>query len=519
MKKHLVKFCGALLITMTAFTFAFAADSTFQTQLSVIPDDMADPTIPTGLVATAVSSSQINLVWNASTDDIGVTGYRIFRDSGIIATTSGLTYSDSGLVASTTYEYTVEAFDGTLKYSGQSAAASSTTFAAPVIPPTTGGGTTSSGYSELQITGLSVAALQDSATVTFGTSRAAQVKLYWGVTGDYELGSVSGAFYNIVHSVKISTLSPGTNYFYKVEATDGYGKIRIVEGSFQTQNVIVESLLTNVTDFRAIPKENSIALSWKNPSSPVFDSVRIVRSDKFFPRDILDGSTIFEGSLENYQDQDVVVGVTYYYSIFAKDSDGNYSSGVLAQARIKPAGEIGGPATSTDPFIDIPVLMNVHPAISKLTISDFDFIQSSIKLENTGTGVVIDGSKNLTISLNYNKVPEILKTIAITLIDPDDSTQVFPFLLRVNKDKTAYDATLAPLGKSGTYKMKITVLDYKNQGLKKIDGSLKAFVFDQVKDLASNPATFRRNMTWFTLILLAVLVVLAVLHRKRKNEI
>ena len=516
MKKYLVYIFILVVALATLLSNAYAAENSFSTQLTVGPDDVANPTIPTGLTATAVSSSQINLVWNAATDDIGVDGYRIFRDSLIIATTSSLTYSDAGLTASTTYEYTVEAFDAVLKYSGQSAIASSTTFGITVTPPDPGTGP--SGSQELLIVGTHVKANQDSATIDFSTNRATQSKVYWGTSKDYELGSVSGLFYDFRHSTKIDNLNPNTNYFFKIEVTDGIGRTKTLEGFFQTEQGAQEPILTNVTNFRAIPQEKSIALSWKNPSSPTFDSVRIIRSDKFFPRDINDGEIVYEGSDKKYQDSNVVVGVTYYYSIFAKDTNGNYSSGALAQARIKPKGEPSKPATTTDPFIDIPVLTNVHPQISELKITDFDFIQSSIKLVNIGTGVVIDGSKNLTISLDYGKVPEILKTIAITLVDPKDSTQVFPFLLRINKEKTAYEATLAPLGRSGTYQMKIIILDYKNQGLKKLEGSLKAFVFGQVKDLSGNETMLKRNMTAFVLLLIALAIALIIVLKKRRKD-
>ena len=52
-----------------------SSTSTSTTTTTTIPNTA--PTIPTGLTATAVSTSQINLLWNASTDDVGVTGYSI----------------------------------------------------------------------------------------------------------------------------------------------------------------------------------------------------------------------------------------------------------------------------------------------------------------------------------------------------------------------------------------------------------------------------------------------------------
>ncbi len=52
---------------------------------ATVPDS-ADPTAPTELGATAVSSTRIDLSWQASSDDVGVTGYRIYRGGGQIAT-------------------------------------------------------------------------------------------------------------------------------------------------------------------------------------------------------------------------------------------------------------------------------------------------------------------------------------------------------------------------------------------------------------------------------------------------
>jgi hypothetical protein len=91
------------------------------------PPDTAPPTVPTGLTATAVSSSQINLAWTASTDNVGVTGYRVYRGGTQIATTSATSYQNTGLSPSTTYTYTVAAYDAAGNTSGPSTSASATT--------------------------------------------------------------------------------------------------------------------------------------------------------------------------------------------------------------------------------------------------------------------------------------------------------------------------------------------------------------------------------------------------------
>jgi chitodextrinase len=89
--------------------------------------DAEPPTVPTGLVATAVSPSQINLNWTASTDNVGVAGYKIYRDNVRIAFWPGSLYTDTGLSPSTTYTYTVSAYDAAGNESGRSLAASAKT--------------------------------------------------------------------------------------------------------------------------------------------------------------------------------------------------------------------------------------------------------------------------------------------------------------------------------------------------------------------------------------------------------
>jgi hypothetical protein len=88
------------------------------------------PSVPTGLTATAVSANEIDLSWNASsdTDSTGVAGYHVYRGGAQIATvSSGTSYKDPALSASTTYSYTVSAFDTASNESAQSSPVSATT--------------------------------------------------------------------------------------------------------------------------------------------------------------------------------------------------------------------------------------------------------------------------------------------------------------------------------------------------------------------------------------------------------
>jgi endoglucanase len=92
--------------------------------------DTQPPTVPANLRVTATTSSSVALAWDASTDDVsGVAGYQVFRGATQVGTPTGLTFTDTGLAASTTFTYTVRAVDATAKVSAASTAVSATTTA------------------------------------------------------------------------------------------------------------------------------------------------------------------------------------------------------------------------------------------------------------------------------------------------------------------------------------------------------------------------------------------------------
>ena len=88
--------------------------------------DLTPPSVPTDLVATVVSSTQINLSWATSTDNVGVVGYDVYRNGSYIATTTATSYQDTNLQAGVQDSYTVDAFDAALNTSAESAPASAT---------------------------------------------------------------------------------------------------------------------------------------------------------------------------------------------------------------------------------------------------------------------------------------------------------------------------------------------------------------------------------------------------------
>jgi len=174
--------------------------------------DTVAPSVPTGLSVTAASCSQINLSWNASTDTggSGLWGYNVYRDGAFLkqVLAPATSTSDAGLLASTTYTYTILAFDNALNFSAQSAPISRATPACGGAPP------------PLVPTGLSVIAVSCS-----------QINLSWNAptdTGGSGLKGYNvyrnGAFLKHVLAPASFTTDTGLNasttYSYAVAAID-----------------------------------------------------------------------------------------------------------------------------------------------------------------------------------------------------------------------------------------------------------------------------------------------------------
>jgi len=175
--------------------------------------DWQKPTVPTQVVAAAVSQSQIDLSWAASTDDYKVYGYKVFASTtgfgfafiGFSETTS---WSHTNLPANQMVYYRIEAIDYTGKGSGQSPAVSATTLSNQ-SPPT-------------QPTNLVAAAVSDR-----------QINLSWGASEDdtgvqgYKIYRASGgggmalvAFSEVTSWANPPVLAPNETYSYIVQAID-----------------------------------------------------------------------------------------------------------------------------------------------------------------------------------------------------------------------------------------------------------------------------------------------------------
>jgi len=243
--------CAAFLALCLVF-LATGCNSTS----SAPPPDTTPPTAPTSLVATVVSPAQINLSWTASTDNVGVTGYKVERCQGAgcsnfaqIATPTATTLIDTGLTGSTSYSYRVRATDAAGNLSTYSAPATMATPAPTLTAPS-------------NLTATAASSTQINLTWTASTETG-------GTISGYLVERCSGA--GCANFVQIATptttayndtgVSPSTSYSYRVRATDASNDLSPYSNTASsTTSHNSPSAPTNLTATAAGPVQ--INLSW-----------------------------------------------------------------------------------------------------------------------------------------------------------------------------------------------------------------------------------------------------------------
>lgn len=198
----------------TIIDYTYDANGNRSTAIVTQPNDSTAPTVPGNVTATAVSATQINLSWAASTDTVAVTDYVVQRCTGAgctsfsqIATPTGTTYSDTARTANTTYVYRVSARDAAGNQSNWSASASATTLDSSA--PTAPGAPTFTNITMTSATASWAAATDDV-----------------GVTGyDYRLDSGAWQSLGNVLTRGLTGLSAATSYTFQVRARDAANNI------------------------------------------------------------------------------------------------------------------------------------------------------------------------------------------------------------------------------------------------------------------------------------------------------
>ncbi len=324
----------------------FSAYSTIASATTPAAPDTTAPTAPAGLTATAVSPTQVDLAWTASTDNVGVTGYRVERCTGAtctvftqVGTPTTTTFNDTGRTPATAYRYRVRAVDAAGNFSAYSTIASATTPAAPdTTAPTAPAGLTATAVSPTQVD-LAWTASTDNV----------------GVTG-YRVERCTGATCTVFTQVGTPTTTtfndtgrtPATAYRYRVRAVDA-------AGNFSAYSTIAPATTpplpdttppTAPTGLTASPVGSGrVDLGWT--ASTDSGGVAGYRVERCQGPGCSTFAQVATPTATTHSDTSLSPSTTYRYQVRAVDTSNNFSgySGV-AEATTGPASDTSPPSAA-----------------------------------------------------------------------------------------------------------------------------------------------------------------------------
>jgi hypothetical protein len=469
-----MRFLLSLLLCIALPTSVVFANDSANFNIKVFgSDDIEAPTTPTLSPPTPISTDQIDTAWTASTDNFVVAGYVLYRNGAPIATTTLTSYSDTGLTASTSYSYAVRAFDPSFNYSSSSAILSATTFDIPPPPANTSGAQSTA--TRVILNQLRVTSGVSTSTFYIKTAFPARFEMRWGRTGSYELGYIANTKYTSVYETTLTGLEPATTYEYEVIGYTPFGASSVLErGKFTTLGEQGKQLPPNVNRFKATAQGVDVYLTWQLPEMTDLQYVRIVRNHLGFPTHLQDGAIAYQGKGTDFTDSSILNKYSpVYYTAFVVDAAGNVSSGAIARAFVVDDNghptTIGTPQPGTTGVGDKPNIKpedgftpgaSVTPQTHMPDMSEIFVRQADSQYTFANPKIELDSQAFFTLSIPKSAVSDNLKSIIVTLTDPTDSRQSSSFLLRINKDKTAYEAVIAPLGLEGTSRILIDIYDF-----------------------------------------------------------
>ena len=184
----------------------------------VVAADTSPPSAPTNLAGTAPNSTSVKNTWSASTDNVRVAGYHVFRNGTHIGASATTTFTDAAVAAGKSYNYTVTAVDAV---GNQSTASNTATVTVPVVKVNI-----SSNYA------ASVGGTY--AIINWTTNIPASGVVYYGTNANNLTSTVAVNSVFTGSSAPIIGLSKHTTYYYKIIANSGASTAVSSVSSFKT---------------------------------------------------------------------------------------------------------------------------------------------------------------------------------------------------------------------------------------------------------------------------------------------
>ncbi|MEU4744298.1 fibronectin type III domain-containing protein, partial [Actinosynnema sp. NPDC023658] len=304
-----------------------AAQRTVLHTFTVTPArDTEAPSTPTGLTAGETTQNSVPLSWTAATDNVGVTGYDVYRGDTVAASVEGTSATVDGLAADTEHTFTVVAKDAAGNRSSASAPVTARTKAVPdTQAPTAPGNLVSTG-----VTPTSVSLAWSAASDNVG------VATYEVFEGDTCVAIVTGT------TATVEGLTPNTEHTYTVIAKDAAGNASASSNALTVRTLAAPDTEgptppTNVRSTGA--SATSIGLEWDAST----DNVGVTTYEVF------DGDTcvvIVTGTTATVTG--LAADTEYTFTVVAKDAAGNASArSAPVTARTAAVPDTEGPTAPT----------------------------------------------------------------------------------------------------------------------------------------------------------------------------
>jgi len=323
------------LTAATAYTFyvkakdaagnVSAASSTISATTTSATDTQA-PTAPTSLAFSNITQTSATLSWTASTDNVGVTGYKIYKNGILLGTATSTTYSLTGLTAATTYTLAVAAYDASSNVSTQATTSLTTLVATTTKTETFANFSASSSYVTGTFTG------QDGSTWSYNGARGdiaitgsaptlgkGRSPLSYVLSGTIQGGigtlkfdykqafTTSVNLYVYVNSTLVKTITTGTVNVVNSSGTitvnvSGAFTLKFVQANTSSGQIAIDNIVwTTYTGASAMPKETSV-VEYKVFPNPVTDELTVIsnnsNNNQYVLIDML-GKTIERGIFSN----------------------------------------------------------------------------------------------------------------------------------------------------------------------------------------------------------------------------
>ena len=333
--------------------------------------DTTPPNRPGTPTQTAVTANSVSMSWAAATDNVGVTGYRVFRNGLKVIDVGGTTldYQDTGLVGGTQYRYTIKAFDGVGNLSAESGALLATTTAGETTPPTT-------------------------PVLTAGTPTTTTVPLTWTTSTDAS-GVKNYEVYRDSVTTPISSptttsftdtgLAPGTTHTYTVKAIDNPGNKSAASNTVSATTTTTTDTTPPTTPVltAGTPTTTTVPLTWTTSTDASgVKNYEVYRDSVTTP--------ISSPTTTSFTDTGLAPGTTHTYTVKAIDNPGNRSAAsntVSATTTTAGGGTRTFPVTADATIVESTSTVNAGAA-TRITVDTSPVSQFLLKFEVAGTGPV-----------------------------------------------------------------------------------------------------------------------------------